>query len=71
MGDDEQFEYIYRYVSARPWRAMRREGINPLDRGTLYACCSLACTARSPIFREQGFLHLRWRQLTRRLRLGR
>ena len=36
MGDDEQFEYIYRFVSARPWRRMRREGISPLDRGTLY-----------------------------------
>ena len=36
MGDDEQFEYIYRYVSERPWRAMRRQGISPLDRGILY-----------------------------------
>ena len=35
-GDDEQFEYIYRYVSARPWRQMRRDGVSPLDEGTLY-----------------------------------
>jgi secreted PhoX family phosphatase len=36
MGDDEQFEYIYRYVSRLPWRQARRRGINPLDDGTLY-----------------------------------
>lgn len=35
-GDDEQFEYIYRYVSNLPWRAARRQGINPLDDGILY-----------------------------------
>ena len=36
MGDDEIFEYIYRYVSRLPWRQSRRMGINPLDSGTLY-----------------------------------
>ncbi|MDP9198358.1 MAG: PhoX family phosphatase [Pseudomonadota bacterium] len=36
MGDDEVFEYIYRYVSKRPWRMMRRLGVSPLDQGTLY-----------------------------------
>ncbi len=36
MGDDEQFEYIYRYVSRRSWRRMLRAGVNPLDDGTLY-----------------------------------
>ncbi len=36
MGDDEQFEYIYRYVSNLPWRRARRMGINPLDDGVLY-----------------------------------
>ena len=35
-GDDEIFEYIYRYVSRLPWRAARKQGINPLDDGTLY-----------------------------------
>ncbi len=35
-GDDEIFEYIYRYVSRLPWRRARREGIDPLDDGTLY-----------------------------------
>lgn len=35
-GDDEQFEYIYRYVSRLPWREARRQGINPLDDGTLF-----------------------------------
>jgi secreted PhoX family phosphatase len=35
-GDDERFEYIYRYVSRLPWRRARARGINPLDDGTLY-----------------------------------
>lgn len=35
-GDDEQFEYIYRYVSKDRWRKMIREGKSPLDEGTLY-----------------------------------
>jgi secreted PhoX family phosphatase len=36
MGDDEQFEYIYRYVSNLAWREARRRRINPLDDGVLY-----------------------------------
>ena len=36
MGDDEQFEYIYRYVSNRRWRSAIRRGINPLDDGIIY-----------------------------------
>jgi secreted PhoX family phosphatase len=36
MGDDERFEYIYRFVSKLPWRRARRQGINPLDDGILY-----------------------------------
>ncbi len=35
-GDDERFEYIYRYVSRLPWRQSRKRGIDPLDDGTLY-----------------------------------
>ncbi|MBA2281567.1 MAG: PhoX family phosphatase [Actinomycetota bacterium] len=35
-GDDEQFEYIYRFVSADRWRTMLKNGESPLDRGTLY-----------------------------------
>lgn len=35
-GDDERFEYFYRYVSKEPWRRMRRKGKNPLDDGMLY-----------------------------------
>ena len=35
-GDDEQFEYIYRYVSNEPWRKARKAGRNPLDDGVLY-----------------------------------
>ena len=36
-GDDEIFEYIYRYVSNLPWREARRRGVSPLDDGILYA----------------------------------
>lgn len=36
MGDDEQFEYIYRFVSAIPWRTAIQRRLSPLDNGTLY-----------------------------------
>lgn len=36
MGDDERFDYIYKFVSEGNWRAMRKQGISPLDRGKLY-----------------------------------
>ncbi|CAN5862009.1 PhoX family phosphatase [soil metagenome] len=35
-GDDQRFEYIYKFVSAANWRSMRARGISPLDEGTLY-----------------------------------
>jgi secreted PhoX family phosphatase len=35
-GDDERFEYIYRYVSRLPWRKARALGVSPLDDGILY-----------------------------------
>ncbi|MGV3592908.1 MAG: PhoX family protein [Gammaproteobacteria bacterium] len=36
MGDDERFDYIYKFVSADNWRVMRARGLSPLDHGTLY-----------------------------------
>lgn len=36
MGDDQRFEFIYKFVSAYDWREMRERGISPLDEGTLY-----------------------------------
>lgn len=36
MGDDERFDYIYKFVSADDWRTMRKQGRSPLDEGTLY-----------------------------------
>ena len=36
MGDDERFDYIYKFVSAKNWKAMRAQGKSPLDEGTLY-----------------------------------
>ena len=35
-GDDENLEYVYKFVSARPWRTIRGEGKSPLDEGSLY-----------------------------------
>ncbi|PSN17173.1 phosphatase, partial [filamentous cyanobacterium CCP5] len=37
MGDDERFDYIYKFVSESNWRSMQARGISPLDRGVLYA----------------------------------
>ncbi|MFK7816481.1 MAG: PhoX family phosphatase [Gammaproteobacteria bacterium] len=37
MGDDQRFDYIYKFVSEGNWRQMRREGKSPLDHGKLYA----------------------------------
>lgn len=36
MGDDEKFEFIYKFVSSENWRTLRARGISPLDEGTLY-----------------------------------
>jgi hypothetical protein len=36
MGDDEGFDYIYKFVSADDWKAMRARGESPLDLGILY-----------------------------------
>jgi uncharacterized protein len=35
-GDDQDGDYQYKFVSARPWRSMRARGQSPLDEGTLY-----------------------------------
>lgn len=36
MGDDERFDYIYKFVSEANWRSLQSRGISPLDRGKLY-----------------------------------
>jgi secreted PhoX family phosphatase len=35
-GDDENGEYVYKFVGDRPWRQHRARGRSPLDHGTLY-----------------------------------
>ncbi len=35
-GDDENGDYLYKYVSSEPWRRLRARNLSPLDRGTLY-----------------------------------
>lgn len=37
MGDDQRFDYIYKFVSAKNHVALRAQGKSPLDHGTLYA----------------------------------
>lgn len=36
MGDDQRFDYIYKFVSRDDWRKMRQQGVSPLDDGQLY-----------------------------------
>jgi secreted PhoX family phosphatase len=36
MGDDQRFEYIYKFVSADNWQTMQARGVSPLDEGVLY-----------------------------------
>ncbi len=36
MGDDQMFDYIYKFVSNEHWQTMRAKGQSPLDHGTLY-----------------------------------
>ncbi len=37
MGDDQRFDYVYKFVSADDYEVMLANGISPLDEGTLYA----------------------------------
>ena len=36
LGDDQRFDYIYKFVSDDNWRKMLRQGKSPLDHGKLY-----------------------------------
>ena len=35
-GDDENGDYLYKFVGNAPWRNLRAQGRSPLDHGTLY-----------------------------------
>ncbi len=35
-GDDENGDYVYKFVGSAPWREQRAAGLSPLDHGTLY-----------------------------------
>ncbi|WP_433335809.1 PhoX family protein [Spirillospora sp. CA-294931] len=35
-GDDQDGEYVYKFVGSEPWRKLVRKGKSPLDHGTLY-----------------------------------
>ena len=36
MGDDQRFDYIYKFVSAKNFKSMLAKGQSPLDEGSLY-----------------------------------
>ena len=36
MGDDQRFDYIYKFVSSDNWKKLRKAGVSPLDVGKLY-----------------------------------
>lgn len=36
MGDDQASDYVYKFVSAEPWKSLRARGLSPLDHGQLY-----------------------------------
>ena len=36
MGDDQRFDYIYKFVSDRDYKDMLADGVSPLDEGILY-----------------------------------
>ncbi len=42
MGDDQANEYIYRFISARPWQDAIDDGESPLDDGELFVAKFLA-----------------------------
>ena len=35
-GDDENLDYVYKFVGTKPWRQVRAQGRSPLDEGVLY-----------------------------------
>jgi secreted PhoX family phosphatase len=35
-GDDENGEYVYKFLGSAPWRQLKARGKSPLDHGTLY-----------------------------------
>jgi secreted PhoX family phosphatase len=35
-GDDENGDYLYKFVGSEPWHRLRKRGKSPLDHGTLY-----------------------------------
>jgi hypothetical protein len=35
-GDDENGDYLYKFVGDKPWRQVRAKGLSPLDHGVLY-----------------------------------
>ncbi|MDA3040260.1 MAG: PhoX family phosphatase, partial [Actinomycetota bacterium] len=36
MGDDERYDYIYKFVSDMPYQSYLRQGLSPFDEGVLY-----------------------------------
>ena len=51
MGDDQRFDYMYKFISADNWEDMVARGESPLDRGVLYVA---KFNEDGTIFREPG-----------------
>jgi secreted PhoX family phosphatase len=63
MGDDQMFDYVYKFVSDDNWQAMIDSGISPLDEGCLYVARFnedgtgdwLELTIDDPVIQAAGF----------------
>ncbi len=64
MGDDQRFDYLYKFVSKYPWQQEIDAGRSPLDEGTLYAAVfngdgtgqwQPLTAGRGPLTSDKGF----------------
>ena len=62
-GDDENGDYLYKFVGNAPWRQLRARGLSPLDHGTLYVA-KFSDDGRGewlPLVHGSGSAHVRQR----------
>ena len=54
MGDDENGDYVYKFVSNRAWKKQRAHGVSPLDDGVLYVAVFAADGTGTWVALEHG-----------------